>query len=269
MRASATTLRTLVVVAFASPAAAQVPSLQRVDSLLAAGATEPARAELDRVWADSGSGQLTGERRAHALHLRASLADDFRSAESDLLEIVLGHPSTAYAPVALLRLGQGLLETGQTERAGGYLRRLVRDYPGSGERETGLVWLARAQRRAGGYRAGCETTRNALERGVADAEIAALLERERAASCEAPSHDRFAIQLGAFRDPSNAAALVDRARAAGAEPRVVMVGSGSLLCVRVGHFSSGVDAERTLRRLRGSGLHGSVVDDVADEKPSR
>lgn len=257
----------LALLAFTGATKAQSSSLQQVDSLLAAGATRAARTDLDRIWADAGRERLTAERRAHALFLRAILAADFEAAEGDLLDVVLGHPTTPQAPDALLRLGQGLLASGQAARAAEYLQRLIRDYPTSPLRPAGALWLARAQRRTSPPREACNTLGEALTSRAGDDEVRALLERERTA-CAPPTDARFAVQLGAFRDASNAAALARRARAAGVESRVVSIGSGSLRCVRVGRFSSAADAQDALRRLRDAGLGGVVVDDVGEEHPA-
>lgn len=170
----------------AAPAAAQdaqVPSLEAVDSLIAAGAYDDARANLGRWWSAREAFDVPGSDRARALVLRARLQPEPAAAEADYLAVILGYPTSDQAPEALLRLGQGLLATGQAARAAGYLRRLAADYPGRPQHTLGMLWLARAETAARNPRAACAAAREGLADAGPQPDLAAMLRLEEAASC--------------------------------------------------------------------------------------
>ncbi len=258
------------------------PALDRVDSLVAAGDVAGARASLDR-WFAAAPASGPADARARALFLRAELTPRFAAAEKDLLAVVLGYPTSPQAPDALLRLGQGLAAAGDRERAAGYLRRLVADYPSSPRRAAGYVWLARSLQ----GKEACAAARDGLAAATADVEAERLLRAEREAACgsgaragsaattaasvPAPARaaGRYAVQLGAFRDGEHAEALAARARRLGYEPRIVTVGNGSLLRVRVGRWSTQGPAGAAVRSLHDAGLEAALVDDVSAEHPAR
>lgn len=191
----------------ATPAAfAQDSTLDRVQNLVATGRFTDARntlAEWERRFADPRSNASAADR-ARALYLRGTLAGDPKEAEEAFVAVVLSYPSSAVAPGALLRLGQGLLTAGEPRRAVAYLERLISDYPGTPQRETGWVWLARAQFAAGSATAACTTARSGID-AVTDANLRTLIELERDQACgrvgaqaavDAPAPDRGAILPG-------------------------------------------------------------------------
>ena len=283
------------------PAVAQVPTLDRVDSLVAAGSYEWARATLKQWWSARNSFDVPGSDRARALMLRGRLAPDIDAAEPDYLALVLGYPNSPHAPEALLRLGQGLLAAGEADRAAGYLRRLVADYPGAEQRARGLLWLARASRSAGLASAGCTAARQGL-RDYDDPSLSELLRIEEAATCgagggavarqveqrppapptpvEAEAADAgpaepvaadaaagsFAVQTGAFRFEKGANDLMARLREAGYEPRAVLVPRNDLLRIRVGRFQTGEEAARLVAELERQGFAAVVVRDADRER---
>lgn len=163
---------------------AQTPSLDRVETLIAEAAYADARATLAAWWDTRESASVPGAERARALMLRARLADDHAAAERDYLSIVLGYPTSSHTPLALLRLGQGLLAAGEPARAAGYLQRLVADYPGRQERTVGLLWLARAQTANRQDAAACATARLALN-DTDDVDLRAMLQAEESVACAA------------------------------------------------------------------------------------
>lgn len=279
---------------FAAPAIAQEAELDRIEALILAGEYAAARSAIQEWWgAVEGGRNVPAEARARAHLLRASLAPDLRSAERDYLAVALGHPTTPYAPRALLALGQGFLASGDIARAVSYLTRLVDDYPGSSLRPVGLLWLARARRLDGDAPGACTAARGGL--ATADGDLASLLRREEQAACPPATRDqaapraqpadstaatdrglpatdpqgRFAVQSGAFRQLEGAEALARRLRAAGYEPRLVYVPGSQLLRVRIGRFSSFAAAEAVAVRLRSAGFAAVVVNDARQERQSR
>ena len=168
----------LVTMLLASPASAQ--DLDRVEALLLRGRLTDARRSL-ALWQEQNPRAPT-DQQARALLLSAQLATDASSAADADLALALTYPTSRYAPVALLRLGQGLLAAQEPERARGYLERLVRDYPNAPDRAEAMLWLARAERATGRGSAACATLRNAatLETG---AETAQLIEAEVTRRC--------------------------------------------------------------------------------------
>jgi cell division septation protein DedD len=161
--------------------AAQRPTLERVDSLIAAADYETARATIE-AWAARRSDRMTGAQQARGLMLRAQLAGSPAEAEPHYLAIILGYPVAPEAPRALLRLGQGLLVAGEPARAVGYLQRFVADYPGHPERTMGLLWLARARTAARESPAGCAAARQGLA-DTRDPDLVAMLRVEEDAAC--------------------------------------------------------------------------------------
>jgi len=279
-----------------APAVAQQAELDRVEALITAGEYAAARSAIQEWWAAvEGGRNVPAEVRARAHLLRARLAPDPRSAERDYLAVALGHPTTPYAPPALLALGQGLLASGDISRAVSYLKRLVDDYPASSLRPVGLLWLARARHLDGDVAGACTAARSAL--ATADANLVGLLRREEQAACpladaraqaepraqpadstaraadrDLPAEDpqgRFAVQSGAFRQREGADALAGRLRSAGYEPRLVFVPGSQLLRVRIGRFASFADAEAVAARLRSAGFAAVVVNDARQERQSR
>lgn len=269
----------------AAPAAGQVPSLDAADSLIVAGDYDDARAIIERWWSARETFDVPGSDRARALVLRARLQPDPATAEADYLAVVLGYPTSTHAPEALLRLGQGLLATGQAARAAGYLRRLAADYPGRPQRTLGMLWLARAESAARRPAAAC----SAAQEGLADAgsrpDLAAMLRLEAAAACaiggaapatpndETPDRPAdtprvegsYAVQTGAFRYREGADALSARLREAGFQPRAVMVPGSTLLRIRVGRFETAREANALLARIRGAGFDAVIVRDADEE----
>src|SRR5690606_13323953 len=70
------------------------------------------------------------------------------------------------------------------QRAITYLERLRYDYPRASQRETGMLWLARAQLAIGQAAAACGTARETLL-GTSNDNVRTLLELERDRACEA------------------------------------------------------------------------------------
>jgi cell division septation protein DedD len=288
-----------------APSSAQVPTLDRVDSLVAAGRYDDARGTLDQWWSAREQFDVPGSDQARALMLRARLAPDPDAAEPDYLAVVLGYPTSDQAPEALLRLGQGLLATGEATRAAAYLERLVADYPGQPQRVPALLWLARANTAARRPAAACTAARAGL-RDTRDPDLAAMLRVEESASCAVGSRDvaaeapaprpaaeeppaavqrepapagrpvsapaatsatgQWGVQAGAFRYREGADALMARLREAGYEPRIVLVPANSLMRVRVGRFASGDEAARLVARLKSDGFDAYAVRDVGQER---
>lgn len=284
--------------ATAVPAAAdgQVPTLAAVDSLVLAGQYDAARGILGRWWSARESFDVPASDMARALLLRARLATAPARAEADYLAVVLGYPASDLAPDALLRLGQGLLATGDAARAVAYLDRLVADYPGRPERLTGLLWLARANTAARRPAAACAAARSGLE-DARDPDLAAMLRVETGIACSAvtaragsasssaatpsasdapsatdapgardASAGDWAVQSGAFRHRAGADALMERLRRAGFSPRLVRVPANDLLRVRVGRYTTSGEAAALVTRLRDQGFDAVVVRNAGQER---
>ena len=266
--------------------AAQVPTLDRADSLLTAGEYELARTTLADWWSARESFEVPGSDRPRALMLRARLAAGPEEAEEDYLAVVLGYPTSIHAPEALLRLGQGLLTAGDPNRAAAYLERLVADYPGRPQRLAALLWLARAHNAARRPAAACTAARAGLSE-ARDPDLAAMLRLEASVSCrirtaetderdDAPASDaatetprsagQWTVQTGAFRYSRSARGLMDRLREAGHEPRLVTVPGNDLLRVRVGRFRSSAEASGLVTRLRDQGFDAVVVRNAHEER---
>jgi hypothetical protein len=174
----------LALVLAATTAHAQDTALDRVQNLINTGRLTDARntlAQWERTHGDPTSNASTADR-ARALYLTGVLSTDPAAAEDAFLNVVLSYPSSAVAPEALLRLGQGLYTAGETQRAITWLQRLQSDYPPSTARETGALWLARAQLAHGAAADACGTARESLA-ATTNPNLRTLIEIERDRAC--------------------------------------------------------------------------------------
>jgi cell division septation protein DedD len=181
---------------------AQDGSLDRVQNLMATGRFTEARNTLEqweRTYADPRSSAMPAER-ARALFLSGALSSDAKEAEDAFVGVVLSYPSSDVAPEALLRLGQALLTGGEPRRAVAYLERLRNDYPGAAQRETGWLWLARAQLAAGSPAAACTTARQGVG-AASSANLRTLIELEQVRACGAGAQGNIAGTQGNVATP--------------------------------------------------------------------
>ena len=283
---------------------AHAQDLARVDTLLASGRFTEARTTLERWRAahPRNSRDASPDQHARALLLEGRIASDPDVALDAYLSLVLGYPTAAEAPHALLLLGQGLLATGQPERARGYLERRVRDYPAAARRAEALLWLARAQVRTARTADACATLREAETARTADADLRALLAHEQAQACSASAdgaqptqpaappaprseprpqpvqaertaparQERYTVQAGAFRTIDRAERLAKTLRERGFDDvRIVYVSSSTLARVRIGYFANASDAAAFASRLRAAGFDAAVGTDAHMERAQR
>ena len=298
-------MRAAVIVGFAAvlaaaPASAQRPdaSLDRVVAHLDAANFDSARAELDRWQVERATSAALAER-ASADVLAARLERDGSTAREAWLSVALAHPFSADAGLALLRVGQAAVLAGDTTTALVYLNRLVDDFPGSGHRAEAHLWISRAEMIARRHTRACASARSGLA-GATSAEVAGLLRLQEDRACAAAAAQppaappaasrptpaqpsvstppaatppanagtgRFAVQSGAFRTRASADALMERLRAAGLQPRLVLVPTNDLMRVRVGTFASQAEANQLRDTLRSDGFDAVVVNDARSETP--
>jgi cell division septation protein DedD len=193
---------------------AQDGSLDRVQNLIATGRFTEALNTLEqweRSYADPRSSAAPADR-ARALFLRGALSTEAKEAEDAFISVVLSYPSSDVAPEALLRLGQALLTGGEARRAVAYLERLRNDYPGAAQRETGWLWLARAQLAAGSPAAACTTARHGVG-AASSANLRTLIEIEQDRACGAGAQGSVAAT------PRSAPAPAETRTAPAATPR--------------------------------------------------
>lgn len=265
-----------------SVSAQQPTQLDRVQNLISGGRFTEARNTLAEWETKFGSAQSDASTtdRARALYLRGVLTGDAKEAEDTYVSVVLSYPSSPSAPHALLRLGQALVTGGDHRRAVGYLGRLRADYPGFAERETGLLWLARAQMGAGSAAAACITAREAASGASVNVSTLAGLERDRAcasgvaqkpdstpraAAPTAPAKS-YAIQTAAFRELRSAESIAAQLRAKGFDARVVRVEGSELNRVRFGSYASAAEAAVAGERIRDAGFAVMIVSDAHKER---
>jgi tetratricopeptide (TPR) repeat protein len=272
-------------------AAQSAAALDRVDAALAAGRLTEARETLDR-WQRASAARADGEERARALLLQARLAGDTDAAFDAFLGVVLAHPSSAAAPEALLRLGQGLVAAGEHARAAAYLERRATDYPGAPRLAEGLLWLARAQRLAGQRASACTTASRARETDGQPHDLRALIELELESACtssaavtgsavagsatagaagdgsaaSSAATGAYSVQAGAFREAAGAERVARALREAGFDARVAIIEGSPLHRVRIGRFANARDAAAVAGRLTAVGHAAIIVDDVIRER---
>jgi cell division septation protein DedD len=275
----------LLVVAAAAPASAQrrppADTLTLIDSLIARGDVALARSALSKWTASHPASPTTdATTRAHQLYLNGVLASEWRAAEDALLSVALTHPTSAYASLALLRLGQGLLtaarggDAAAGNRAAGYLQRLTTDYPNTTVRPQAFLWLAYAHEVNGRPADACAAATTAARVGASQ-ETGELARQAQQRVCGEDARatqtgrETFAVQIGAFRAKESAEQLAARARGNGFDARVVTIEGGSIFRVRIGNVTAQTDAQDLADRLRGAGFETSVVNDVLYETKAR
>lgn len=247
-----------------APAAAQDATLARVDTLIAATRLTEARSTLDRWLASPAGRERAGDVAAHALLLRGQLTTAADSALPLYLELALNHPASRFAPEALLRLGQGYLALGETERAEGYLHRLGRDYPTWTQRPTALLWLARAQFARRRTTDACATLARALENTALASDARALLEDEQTRCATAAATPEPVASAGrtapgtSTTSRANAAPATPTPGRNNAAPGTTNAGTGNVT-VQIGAFRDAAAAQALARRLRDRGIDARVV----------
>jgi cell division septation protein DedD len=257
-RAAATVI---AVIALMLPAAsrAQKPTLDRVDSLVAAGQVEEARTTLE-AW------KKDNERTARSTFTTARLATRAQDAEDAYLDVSLSYSGSTYAAEALLRLGQARGAAGDATQATVYLQRLIADYPGSAHRSTAEEWLARMQPSAASTPVATPKPASPKPQPPAPRPPATATP----APAPAPALARFAVQVGAFRQIAGARETARKLEKAGfTGARLITVPSNALVRVRVGKFENLADASALSAKLKAAGFSAALVYDVRSEQPAR
>ena len=257
----------LALVALAAPAATHAQDLARIDTLLAGGRFTEARTTLERWRAahPPNSRDVSADQQARALLLEGRIATDPQKAIDAYLALVLGYPTAAEAPRALLLLGQGLLTTGQADRARGYLERRVRDYPGAEDRAAALLWLARAQLQTARTADACGTLRDAIALRAADADMRALLAHEQDQACSESAANARPVATPAAppaAPPAQTADTRGAERLPSAQPTQAERTAPARVArytVQAGAFSTAERAERLARTLGERGFDDARV----------
>ncbi len=279
---------------FAAPAptAAQdssSPSLEVAEAAADSGDVERARELLD-AWIATREGDAPSDRWERARFLEARLAEDPDSARRLYARLAVESGSEIGAR-ARLRLAQLRLARGEAEAALGDLELVRADFPGSPAAAESWLWTGRARQAAGAPGAACRAYDRA-GRAAAGAELADLRRRaeEARSACrerggepasaagaaegdsapeDASAAGRWVVQLGAFRDPSAAEELRERAEEAGFRARVVTTADDRRLHrVRVGRFGGRTAAEAVARRLEDRGFRALIVESAGTEDGS-
>ena len=249
--------------------------LARIDSLLNAGRFTAARSAFERWRTENprNARDVPANVHARALLLEGRMATAPDAAIDAYLALALGYPTADETPLALLRLGQGLLATNQPERARAYLERLALDYPRATERAEGLLWLARAQIATGRSEQACPTLRDAMALRTSDAGLRARLEQEHADACSAQTASTArdadaAAVTPAAPSPSPRAAQQARPDPPAAEPQTqpsAPTGNArdsareGRYSVQAGAFSTAERAQRLVERLAARGFDDTRV----------
>lgn len=253
IRLYATSLATILVLSLPCAASAQKPTLDRVDSLVAAGQAEQARASLD-AW------KKENQADARSTFLAARLASRAEDAEDAYLNVTLSYSGTPYAAESLLRLGQARMAAGDYKQAAIYLQRLISDYPRSEHRTPAQALLTHAKSLA-----------PAPEQAQTPAPAPAPAPKTPAPSpAPAPAPARYSVQVAAFRELAGARTTARQLEKAGfANVRIVTVPSNALIRVRVGAFESLTDAAAHGAKIKAAGFTVAIVSDATTEQAVR
>lgn len=214
---------------------------------------------------------------AEALFWRATLAENWESAQRDYLRIMLEHDRSPRAGDAMLRLAQGEERRGDRDAALRYLERLVREAPDAPARAEAGLWHGRLLIERGEQLNGCRVLRDTrpmvptgavelenrydyLLRGCPDPATAAPPETAAAPPPVAPSAASPAAPATAppaRPATTSATPATPAARAPTSSTRQPM------WSVQVGAYSTKADADGAVTRLRTRGYDARVDGSAA------
>lgn len=244
-------------------------ALDRVEELARAGRAVEARVLLSEWW-EGGRRMASRDAEQRAIWLRGVLTVDPGQASLDFWRLVVEYPLGPYTARALARIAGAADVSGDRAAAVRARETLVREHRGTPEAQRARAWLeARGEQPPGPVEpaarppdveaGGAEPTSGAGDEAGGRADPA----EEAGASVRGD----YAVQLGAFSTMIRARELMERARAAGLEPRLVRVPGSALARVRVGRFTGRPAAEELRRRVVGLGLEALVSEDASSEQP--
>lgn len=246
-------------------------SAQRVDSLrreaLSVAQTRPdsGRAILRRILASlpPGDSLYPG-----VLLTAARLAADANTVATYLQRVAIEYGRSVWADSALLLLTQLNFAQGDPAATVQTVERLRRDYPDSPLKPRVAFWGARAYFDLKDDAHGCAMVQEALSGVANDIEfknqvqfyasrcadrpptpVAGVPPGSAADSANPPAGTTYAVQVLAVKSAPQVDELLSRLKVMGFEARVVRDTSG-LFKVRVGHYASREEAQRTQRRLK-------------------
>lgn len=265
-----------------------VGMLERADTLVREGRADEARTLVTTWWARDRSGASRDDLQ-HAIWLRGVLTVDPRQAAVEYRRLVVEFPGGPFGDRAMARLAQGAAASGDSLQAAHMWQELLRERPRSPWVEEARGWLdshpaaaaGRSEEPAAGGEAGkvdtavvtpvadtavvTEANEPAAATGAVDSAAATREARAVSEPGQAAAGD-WAVQLGAFRTLSRATELMERARRAGFEPRLVRVPGSELMRVRTGRFTDEGAAREAYRRVVRLGFDALVVDNAAQER---
>jgi hypothetical protein len=247
---------------FAVPAAAQSPTLGRVEDLARMGRAEEARVELMEWW--EGARDDSSQRDLQlGLWLRGRLTVDPAQAELDFQRLVVLYPSSTYTPAALFRLAQSSHAQGNGDGARRHVATLVRDYPSSQSRTDAEAWL----RSAG---AAPQTTTQVITTPPVVRDPTPGTPPQATPSAR-PSEvpQVWFVQFGAFADEERAFVLHQELVGASLAARLVSVEGSAFLHVRIGRFGTREEANAQLQQVDARGYSASIVRDERPETTVR
>jgi tetratricopeptide (TPR) repeat protein len=256
--------------ACASPAAAQQftdSTLSLAVRLATEGQSDSARSLVRaRLAATSRSDSLYPE----VLFAAGLVAEQLDSALAAFRRVSIEHSESRWADNALLRIAQLTFAARDLPAAQRAADRLLADYPQSDVRPAAAYWAGRIRIEQGQVADACPLLRQAENEAAGDVELANraryYLQRcgttDTARAAAPAGRAAFAVQVAAVGTAAAADEVMQRAHAAGYEPRVVR--EGGLFKVRVGRFRTRADAQQAQADLRRK-LGGSPF--IVEESP--
>lgn len=273
-------------------------ALEWVEELARAGRTEEARAVLTGWW-EVDRPEAARDDLQRGIWLRGLLTVDPDQAALDFRRLVVEYPRGPYTARALARIAGAAEAAGERAEAARTWESLVREHRGTPEAAWAEARLAGrepdgAQPRAGRDASGVRSRQvvGASSTGARSDAATAAAGRSDTVAVPARGPDRaataaersgtvggpgtsdlrvaagsYAVQLGAFATVSRARDLMESARLAGLEPRLVRVPGSDLARVRVGRFVDEAEAEALRRHVVGLGFEALVSEDAAREEP--
>ncbi len=231
----------LAILALLTPATVRAQSLEHVETLVAQGRVQDARAELLSWW-DGESARASRDQLQRGIWLRGVLTLDPGQAALDYTRLVVEFPGGPFTARALQRLAMAADLSGDSVRAARHYRVLERDYPGSPLRAEAQRWLEAHPAAA-----------------AAPPRTSAREPEPEPEPEDASARGDYTVQLGAFSQQARAGALAEQARAAGFEPRLAKVPGSGLIRVRLGRFPDAAAAKELYDRVRAAGLDAAIV----------
>lgn len=205
------------------------------------------------------TGSLLAKEDVFATIETAMLKDAYRQAAQGCVEIISARYGPAIKSKAYYLLGLCLLKEGKYEHARKQFNNVLSKYPSSIYRDDAKLGIADSYF-LNAERQQANKLYQQFIRDFPRSELASVARMHLEQSVEGKNLDNsyFSVQVGCFANKKNALSLYDRLAEDGYQVFILDVPSDDLYHVRVGKFSTRLEAEFLEQRLKGEGYSTKV-----------